>query len=131
MNIFLEDFIQAEIFLSGRYFFREEIPFEKRFLSRRYFFRDDISFGKISFGPHIRQGRKWAEWGIVHPDFGKIEGTRQQWRATLLFVHHALGSYLCPFKGQLISKGLFVFFNSPKKRKKNFHPNFLSRLTDV
>ena len=44
MNIFLEDFIQAEIFLSGRYFFREEIPFEKRFLSRRDFFQEDISF---------------------------------------------------------------------------------------
>ena len=50
-------------------------------------------------------------------------------------------------KGQLISKGLFGFFNSPKKRTKNFCPrinifklvffenwrhwNFLSRLTDL
>ena len=49
-------------------------------------------------------------------------------------------------KGQLISKGLFGFFNSPKKRTKKFCPsrlgqkskfsssffgNFLSRLTDL
>ena len=30
-------------------------------------------------------------------------------------------------KGQLISKGLFVFFNSPKKRTKNFCPSRLGQ----
>jgi hypothetical protein len=30
-------------------------------------------------------------------------------------------------KGQLISKGLFGFFNSPKKRTKNFCPSRLGQ----
>ena len=32
-----------------------------------------------------------------------------------------------PFKSQLISKELFVFFNSPKKRTKNFCPSRLGQ----
>jgi hypothetical protein len=36
-------------------------------------------------------------------------------------------AFLMCAKGQLISKGLFVFFNSPKKRTKNFCPSRLGQ----
>ena len=48
-------------------------------------------------------------------------------RGAICYFWEVLGNTFWRVKGKLISKGLFGFFNSPKKRTKNFCPSRLGQ----
>ena len=60
-------------------------------------------------------------------DFSYVDDFLQLHQSTESKIRKSLTRPWTPFKGQLISKGLFGFFNSPKKRMKNICPSRLGQ----
>ena len=87
------------------------------FRSQRYMQMSNC-FGHILYYRRLSLGKFGHSW-FDNQDIHALEKNRKIVHSKIIFKK------ILHLKGQLISKGLFGFFNSPKKRTKNFCPSRL------